>query len=167
MMQQKGSGFEKRYTGSSVAAESTPMRPPLPDKNACIRGHILDCELAELHSSCELFPQFIKQDVTPLSFRSRQHRSNGELTPSRFGTNVPLYNISFEFPADGCMMSVDPSGNLSKGKTGTRYMTDDISLIFCKMGIGHGRLLLGVRLVVLPTLPEILSCPPVILCGAL
>jgi hypothetical protein len=35
------------------------------------------------------------------------------------------------------------------------------------MDIGHGRLLLGVRLVVLPTLPEILSCPLVILNGAL
>jgi hypothetical protein len=46
-------------------------------------------------------------------------------------------------------------------------MTDDISVIFCKMGIGHGRLLLGVRLVELPTLPEILSCPPVISNGAL
>jgi hypothetical protein len=33
--------------------------------------------------------------------------------------------------------------------------------------VGHGRLLLGVRLVVLPTLPEILSCPLVILNGAL
>jgi hypothetical protein len=46
-------------------------------------------------------------------------------------------------------------------------MTDDISFIFCKMCIGHGRLLLGVRLVVLPTLPEILSCPLVTLSGAL
>jgi len=35
------------------------------------------------------------------------------------------------------------------------------------MGIRHDRLLLGVRLVVLPTLPEILSCPPLISNGAL
>jgi len=46
-------------------------------------------------------------------------------------------------------------------------MTDDISLLLGKMGIGHGRLLLGVRLIVLPKLPETLSCPPVILSGAL
>ena len=31
----------------------------------------------------------------------------------------------------------------------------------------HGRLLLGVRLLELPTLPETLSCPPVISSGAL
>lgn len=31
----------------------------------------------------------------------------------------------------------------------------------------HGRLFLGVRLVMLPKLPETLSCPPVILTGAL
>ena len=29
-------------------------------------GHILNCELAELYSSFEPFPQFTKQDVTPL-----------------------------------------------------------------------------------------------------
>ena len=48
-----------------------------------------------------------------------------------------------------------------------RYLIDDISLIFCKMGIVHGTLLLGVMLVVVPTLPEILSCPLVMLNGAL
>jgi len=46
-------------------------------------------------------------------------------------------------------------------------MTDDISLIFCKMGIRHDRLLLGVRFVVIPTLPEILSCLLVTFDGAL
>jgi len=46
-------------------------------------------------------------------------------------------------------------------------MTDDISLVFVKMFIGHGRLLLSVRLVVLPTLPETLPCPPIISNGAL
>ena len=44
------------------------------------KGHILDCELAELHSSCELFPQFTKQDVTPLSFR---HGGNTDATRKR------------------------------------------------------------------------------------
>jgi hypothetical protein len=42
------------------------------------------------------------------------------------------------------MMSVNPSGNLSEAETGTIQMTDDISLVFAKMFIGHGRLLLGV-----------------------
>jgi hypothetical protein len=46
-------------------------------------------------------------------------------------------------------------------------MPDDISLIFFTVGIGYGRLLLGVRLVKLSALPETLLCPPVILCGAL
>jgi hypothetical protein len=46
-------------------------------------------------------------------------------------------------------------------------MADKISFLFGKMNIGHGGLLLGVRLIVFPTLPETLSCPPVILNGAL
>ncbi len=74
------------------------------------------------------------------------------------GISKVSFHISFEFPADGRMVSIDPSADLAQAETGTVQMTDDISLIFCKMSIRHGRLLLAVRLVVLPTLPETLSC---------
>ena len=75
--------------------------------------------------------------------------------------NGPYENVA-SFPALQCLI-----GCCKYGEPGTRQMTDDISLLLGKMGIGHGRLLLGVRLIVLPKLPETLSCPPVILSGAL
>jgi hypothetical protein len=78
-----------------------------------------------------------------------------------------LWPVALEFPADGSMMSVDPSSNLAQAEPSTVQMADDISLLLSKMCIGHGRLLLGVRSVVLPTLPEILSCPVLMLSGAL
>lgn len=46
-------------------------------------------------------------------------------------------------------------------------MADKISFLFGKMCIGYGGLLLVARLIVLPTLPETLSFPPVILNGTL
>ena len=80
---------------------------------------------------------------------------------------IIFWPVTIEFSADGRMVSVYPSCNLTQTKIGTLEMTDEISLIFCKMCIGHDRFLLGIRSVVLLILPDLLSCLTVILSGAL
>jgi hypothetical protein len=82
--------------------------------------------------------------------------------PERHGKGNGIFDHISPPGLDLCFKSSrnDATGNLARAEPLQLQMADDISLFFCKMGVGHGGLLSGCLLVVLQTLPEnpIMSC---------
>jgi len=66
--------------------------------------------------------------------------------------------VPLELPADRGVVAAQSTGYFPERKLGDLQMTDDVSLLRCKMSVGHDGFLSGCWLFALSTLPETPSC---------
>jgi hypothetical protein len=72
-----------------------------------------------------------------------------------------VWLVALDFSTDTGVMTAESPGYLPQGTVGNLQMADDIPLLFCKMGLGHGGLLSGVSWSRFSHYQKIPSCPAV------